>query len=303
MKSLKRFFNHHFNSASRKSSLNKAFNKLVGFFNPPILLESEQLGHWHLEESFQTRVDAQKRKRTFRAYFYDRDFNNRGEFSLAINLVPSSLPELNWSIHKENHTYQWEFTIPFIIGVSFFRIKEGHKEDYEDTEAKRYGINCLNESPWYDSSISFRWNKRYYHTTPYEIVFGKPECKTLTEFKSADELRKVRRSLVIDDHYETAKENLEISERGVVWVYHRFGKVRIFPRFEIRYIGANPPKVFGKGENGWDIDDDILDSLSVHVSKSSGDFDKDADIAANKYLEYVCDMRRLRGYDKKATSK
>ena len=70
------------------------------------------------------------------------------------------------------------------------------------------------------------------------------------------------------------------------WTFPRFRKPIVITRTEIEV--PNPPQFAGKGENGWDMDDDGIESWSIPSFLT-------ADEAAHEYREAVLKERRKYG--------
>lgn len=92
------------------------------------------------------------------------------------------------------------------------------------------------------------------------------------------------------------KNNLHVAVEKSVYTYDRWYKkpLEVY-RLEIQYCGDYPPVVFGKGENSWDCDDQVLDNLSVAIET----YDENVylDVAEVHFKNDVLSMRAKRGYN------
>lgn len=153
------------------------------------------------------------------------------------------------------------FTLPRVPKLRFWNAKEqlpakptDRWKRYRWSDSRYIGISYHNGSVWI-SLLSDRMNGDYYkhvwfnrfrdlHFNFEDAIYGRSQCKQ----ENLTEPTPIKIPMPEGNYYAT------IWHKRLTWTWARFRKPKIKEYTEIEL--DKPPRFAGKGENGWDMDDD-----------------------------------------------
>lgn len=199
---------------------------------------------------------------------------------------------INWSKGENGHSMC--FSIPKLFCFYYDLSREWMDESLPRTES---GISYHGD----DGAWFIKWRHKdgdWYHNVEesgfYSIVYPKDKLFGKISYRRTV-FGSPRVVSVKFDHLPPEECNLEYTLYHQIWK-RPFWTVKEQWFVETKYLGKYPPVAFGKGENSWDCEDDILDNVQFTLPDMPVD-PCELDVIVG-YKSAIQDHLRRRGFNR-----